>query len=167
MVELHSTLLTKPGALATVASMAGEHTSGEFDEFLKQERTDAEERLNIKRMDPSTPLDRAVAFVGSVQANVKGRDSQIATMKGDLRVFRWERRIAERIWLRASDYEMVVELADDDGNVAVTPKQHPREAGGRARGVLIEVLRPGRLYKLTLTNGEEDEATVGLVLRKE
>lgn len=26
---------------------------------------------------------------------------------------------------------------------------------------------PGRLYKLTLTNGEEDEATVGLILRKD
>jgi hypothetical protein len=118
--------------------MAGEQTSGEFDEFLKQERTDAEERLNIRRIDPSTPVDRALAFVDSVQTNVKGRDTQIATMKGDLRVFRWERRTAERIWLRASDYEMVVEVADDKGNVAVTLKQYPREEGGRARGVLLD-----------------------------
>lgn len=114
----------------------GAHTSGEFDSFLKQERADAQEKANIKRLDPSTPVDRALDFIEAVQDNVKGRENEISTMKGDLRVFRWERRTAERIWLRASNYEIVVELEDDAGNVAVTLKQYPPERGGRARALV-------------------------------
>jgi hypothetical protein len=119
--------------------MKGQKTNGEFEEFLKQERVDAEERQNVRRLDPSTPVDRAKAFIDSVEANIKDRETQIRTMKGGLRVFEWKRRLPDRIWLRASDYEMVVEVADDAGNVAVTLKQHRREEGGRARAAMADL----------------------------
>ncbi len=51
-----------------------------------------------------------------------------------------------------------------------TPSQFEKLKGKR----IVEIhdteekaLGPGRLYKLTLANGEEDEATVGLVLRRD
>jgi hypothetical protein len=77
--------------------VAAGQTSGEFDSFLKQERADAQEKANIKRLDPSRPIDRALDFIEAVQANVKGRETEISTMKGDLRVFRWHLAASQQL----------------------------------------------------------------------
>jgi len=70
-------------------------------------------------------------------------------MNGGLRVFFWKRRTAERIWLRAGDYEMVLEVADDEGNVGVKLKQYPRETGKRAGHELVDVAGWDRLINVS------------------
>jgi hypothetical protein len=113
-----------------LAPVAGEQPDSEFADFVRQERADADERLNLRRVDPMTPFGRAISFLDAVQTNIRGREAVIATMKGDLRLFTWERR-PDRIYLRASDYEMVIAPADDKGNLAVNLQQYRGELGSR------------------------------------
>ena len=111
--------------------------SSSFDKFLRQQRADADEKVNVGRADPRTPNDRAVEFIDALQSQVEGRETEISTMKVGLRVFEWNRRQRERIWFRASQHEMAAE-ADADGKVHVVGKRYVQLEGGRASHQLAD-----------------------------
>ena len=91
-----------------------------FEEWLRQQRADMEERRTVgdlRRPDPITILDQ-------LETQARDNAAAIRTVTGALRRFEVFRRGAHRLWIDAGAHVLRVDAMPEAGSVVLTGYRH-------------------------------------------